>query len=532
MRKMISHKKAPVYCLYVFWLIVLTNQVSFSQKLTKSYNISSKASSVLDVTQKSNTVEKILLVGDTIWVASGKGLSKSTDNGNSWYNYYGTSDFGNESVSAIAFADGILCAALWHWTDTEDGTLPAGGGIRISTNYGKSWTAISQPLDIRTDSTITYGSNVLYALPITTTVYNFVRDIAITKNTIWIASNSAGLRKSTDMGATWQRVVLPPDNLDSIKPTDILSFSLRPKVGSVGNYNHQGFSLLAVGNDTIYAGMVGGINKSTDGGISWAKLSHQNQSRPISGNHILRIRQNPVDKSIWAATWKADDDTEFWGVSVSSDGGKSWKITLNDSRTLDFIFPQIKNGSTTTTDVIALTQNGLYRSSNNGSTWISAPRITDSEKKFTLLTNNFIGGAVNSQKTPAELWFGTSDGLVKLTQPASNFWDGTWKIYFASEPLQSKNESYAFPNPFSPTYRSVRIKYNLSSSTNVTVYILDFGMNLVRTVIQNTARNAGDNFEAWDGRDGGGGIVPNGVYFYKIEANFDKPLFGKIMVAR
>jgi hypothetical protein len=529
MKRINNYREKVIYRLPVLLILMLTSQLVFSQKLPKSY----KAASALDVTQKSNTVEKVLLVGDTIWVASSKGLSKSTDNGNSWYNFYGTSSFGNESVSAIAFADGVFYAALWHWADTNEGTLPTGGGLRISTNYGKSWIAVEQPLDTRTDSTETYGSNVLSATPITTTVYNFIRDIAVTKNTIWIASNSAGLRKSTDMGATWHRVVLPPDNLDSIKPTDLLQFTIRPNTGSVGNYNHQGFSLLAVDDDTIYAGTVGGINKSTDGGISWVKFSHQNQLNPISGNHILRIRQNQFDKSIWAATWKVEGETEFWGVSVTRDGGKSWKTTLSDSRALDFVFPQIKSGSDVTgTDVIALTQEGLYRSGNNGTTWISAPRIIDSEKSLTLLSENFLGGAVNNQKSPAELWFGTEDGLVRLKQNTSNFWDGTWNIFFASEPLKSKNDSYAFPNPFSPTNRSVRIKYTLSNSSDVTIYILDFGMNLVRTVIQNVSRNAGDNFEAWDGRDGGGRIVPNGVYFYKIEANSDKPLFGKIMVAR
>jgi len=57
-------------------------------------------------------------------------------------------------------------------------------------------------------------------------------------------------------------------------------------------------------------------------------------------------------------------------------------------------------------------------------------------------------------------------------------------------------------------------------------------MNLVKTIIQNAARSAGDKFESWNGRDENGNIVPNGVYFYRIDVNSDKPMYGKIMTAR
>ena len=56
-------------------------------------------------------------------------------------------------------------------------------------------------------------------------------------------------------------------------------------------------------------------------------------------------------------------------------------------------------------------------------------------------------------------------------------------------------------------------------------------MNLVRTLIQNAPRGISEEqFENWDGRDGSGKIVPNGVYFYRIDIGSDEPIFGKIMV--
>ncbi len=499
------------------------------QRLPKSFASNASAG---DVTPRGNTVEKVLLVNDTIWAATSKGLSKSTDKGNSWTNYYGTTPFGTESVSAVAYGNGIIAASTWHFESTSQGRLPVGTGIKISTNYGKSWISASQPLDMFADTVVAYGSNSIKALPVTTEVQNFIRDIAIIDNTIWVVSNSSGLRKSSNLGSTWERVLLPPDNLDSIKPTDQLIFQLRPKAGTVGNLNHIGFSILAVGRDTLYVGTAGGINKSVDGGISWTKFSHQNQRNPISGNHILKIRLNQFDNSIWAATWKAEAQEEFWGISYTKDGGQNWKTVLNDSRTLDILFPEIKSGAAVTgTDIIALTQDGLYRSSNNGITWMLNPKIADSQRNITLLSDLFLGGAVDNSKTPAELWFGTGDGLVRLKQITSNFWDGDWKIFFASEQLNSKDDSYAFPNPFPPG-GTVRIKYSLASNANVTIRIFDFGMNLVKTVIQNLPRNAGESFDLWNGRDEAGNLVPNGVYFYRIDINNEKPLYGKIIAVR
>ena len=56
-------------------------------------------------------------------------------------------------------------------------------------------------------------------------------------------------------------------------------------------------------------------------------------------------------------------------------------------------------------------------------------------------------------------------------------------------------------------------------------------MNLVKTLIQNVNKNINsENFELWNGRDESGKIVPNGVYFYRVDIGGGKPLYGKIMV--
>ena len=123
--------------------------------------------------------------------------------------------------------------------------------------------------------------------------------------------------------------------------------------------------------------------------------------------------------------------------------------------------------------------------------------------------------------------------LMDANENDSDFWTGDWKVFVASKTIESTTETYAFPNPFSPNSRSVRIKYSLSNQSDVTIRIFDFGMNLVRTLIQNASRNAGNSIiEEWNGRDEAGNIVPNGVYFYRLDINSNDPVYGKIMVLK
>jgi flagellar hook assembly protein FlgD len=70
---------------------------------------------------------------------------------------------------------------------------------------------------------------------------------------------------------------------------------------------------------------------------------------------------------------------------------------------------------------------------------------------------------------------------------------------------------------------------------NVTIRVFDFGMNYVRTVIQNAPRklSASDPpVDNWDGKDDSGNVVADGVYFYRVEVGSSDPLFGKIILIK
>jgi len=163
--------------------------------------------------------------------------------------------------------------------------------------------------------------------------------------------------------------------------------------------------------------------------------------------------------------------------------------------------------------------------------------MMDDNTRAVLTTNDF--RSVNSRylsNNNQSLWFGSLDGLANLTE-TGEIWSGKWRVFVASSNTGSaaNSESFAFPNPFSPDDEVVRFKYNTNNlPAKVSIRVFDFGMNLVRTVIQNASRTISPDSapgDFWDGRDENGNIVPNGVYFYRIDFDSNiEPVFGKIIV--
>lgn len=371
--------------------------------------------------------------------------------------------------------------------------------------------------------------------------------MAFAGNKVWIASFAGGLRSIAidtlleNVNAKWKRTVLPPDNLSSIKPSDTLSFTMQPVAGKFGKeeyYNYRLFSLVAVSDSILYCGSADGVNKTTNAflppdSLSWVKFDHQNQAKPISGNFIVALAYNKYLNAVIAASWKANDQNEYYAVSYSKDGGDNWSSTL--------IGEKAHNFATDKNSIIAATDDGVFLNEVSSlNSWLNAGSIVDKANGLPLQNAGFYSAGFSNNGNTA--WVGSGDGLLKNEMPGYN-WSDNWTIYFSSQPLTGKEETYAFPNPFSPRFGATKIKYNTGGETKkVTIRILDFGMNCVRTVIQSAERgnpthvsNTLDNgingvIDYWDGRNDFGNIVPNGVYFYRVEIQGQDPQFGKIMV--
>ena len=507
--------------------LVLSASSLFSQLLSEhSYKLETMHLETNSTTPLSNSVTDIVTSGSTIWLGTGKGLSRSTDNGATWRNYYNTSDFGQEDISAIAVHNNEVWVATAHSTIAGDATLPEGSGLRYSINDGETWTVLPQPKDTINIYALDYNAKSrIRALGVTTNINNITYDIAATDSAVWITSYAGMARKSTDKGKTWHVVIIPPDNLDSISPTDSLVFDVSPVGGGLGlqnNLNHRAFSVQAENWSNIWIGTAGGINKTTDGGKSWVKFNHRNQAAPISGNFVVSLRPQSfaAQKVIWAGTVNADDTTERRGVSFSQDGGETWKTSLSGEFCHNI---GIKDSIT-----YVVTDNGIFRTSDVGQTWTQAGTIFDKVTHQRIASQKFYSVDASGDN----VWFGGNDGVVSTLDNNSNPFGFTWKVFHASQPLSSSRSTYAYPNPFSPDDEVVRLHYSTENRAGkVTIRIFDFGMNMVRTVISNAERSGAAEFdEIWDGKDDNKRQVANGPYFYQVVLENGEPIWGKILV--
>ena len=141
----------------------------------------------------SNGITKIAFQGDSlIWFATGGGLSKTTDFGETFSTYYsGLNNLPRGGISAIAIQDSIIWVAGVFDSTTTSGDMQTGGGLAYSKNYGESWTYIPQPIDSSNDKTDIWNGDTVAFLPITTPVNNTTWDISITpiaEDSVWAVS--------------------------------------------------------------------------------------------------------------------------------------------------------------------------------------------------------------------------------------------------------------------------------------------------------------------------------------------------------
>jgi hypothetical protein len=384
---------------------------------------------------------------------------------------------------------------------------------------------------------IRYGANNIYALPVIVDQQNLTYDIHITRKNftsdsivIWITSWAGELRKSTDYGTTFKRVLLPPDNLDSIYPGGTYNFQYNPKNPPDGNDNHKGFSVVSENDSTIYVGTAGGINKSTDWGLSWRKYNYENTGagNGISGNFVvaLKVQRFSGNTIVWGATnIGGGAQGQSAGISYTSDGGLRWKNTLSGSD--EAVFSHAVGFKDNL--VYAATDNGIWRSyfTPPNFSWAKPSIIYDETIKDRIYGDFFY--AVDSQGD--SIWVGSGDGLAR-TRDMGNPWTEKWKIFRAYKNVNNTEDSYAAPNPFSPDDEVTRIYYKTGNpNSKITIRVFDFGMNPVRVLLQNAARSApGMQWVAWDGKRDDGMQVANGVYFYRIEVDNNMTFWGKILV--
>jgi len=452
----------------------------------------------------SNSVIDIIPFGDDVLMGTGGGISLWL--GNDWQSYDESDGMGHGSVSALGVQDNTIWAATAYTASTSVGYLPAGGGVGFSPDAGVSWIWFDQPVD--PDTVTTYE-------PTTTNIQNVTYDLLVTSTDIWIASWGGGLRKlnlaGLALGDTIWQVVTP----------DTFAFSV------LDHLNHRAFAV--VGDDSIlWVGTAAGVNKSLDNGETWENFGH---SDGISGNFItaLGLQKWSTHEVLWAASWPAESSAEYYGVSMTENGGLSWSVPLTDTvQTLkahNFAFDD---------SVVYVASNiGLYKSVYPFDNWeVIADIIMMDDttgQRFEIYDPEVYSALAHKTLLDTTLWVGTADGIA-----SSPDYGNTWNIQRSFVPTPA---TYAAPNPFSPRLSPFRVRfvYEMPSAGNVTVKVYDFAMDCVATVADNVYRNPGvqngvQNYEEWDARRSDGKEVATGVYYYSIERSGASTIWGKVAV--
>lgn len=456
---------------------------------------------------------------------------------------------GRGRVFSLEVENNRILAGLGFTSNRSGSSVNAAQGYYQSYDSGETWDFITFPLDDRADDScdagsmgppcdieFQYGEQTYIRTRITVPEQSPPYEVDFIDDTILSVNWASGLLRSQDGGQNWERIILPPSNVASLSPNNSYGWvSVTPDEEVINRYdprfdnNLLGFGLLVDDQQRVWVGTAAGVNISENAltapvdQIEWTHLSWNAESAGgLLSNWVITIRQQPNTDRIWMTNWITDSENrDEYGVVYTDDGGETFHQFLPGVRANDIGFFD--------ENIFVAADNGLYISGDNGENWNQLPDISSSN---TFIKPNARYFALAS--TDQSLWVGTSDGIASTSDAGQ-----TWQILRVDVPLTGGNQyqpeapnvdSYAYPNPFSPTQHSVvRIKYEIDQPGPATIRIFDFGMNHVRTIRVSNISSAGSYETVWDGRTETGRIVSNGTYFYSIETSRGE-INGKILL--
>jgi len=480
-----------------FILILL---ISFSAAAFQPSDFRLKSKDTKDWTEQDRTESNFILdiikdpdadpaADSAVFAATGAGFSigystLGTIGDLKWRN--SVPGYGGSSSIAIDRYNNIWMTTASDSFLTDEGVfLPTGTGVHMSADSGRTWTHFPQP----------------GVTPIQGLAYDMACD---SLGGIWMACFGQSLQKSDDQGITWRTLTCDQKEWDPF------------------NYmNQRMFSVHITNSGNIWVGTAEGINLCTDYNVPdslriWKQF---NFSAGLTGNFVTAIASNyntsDNKEYVYAATWLAENSAEINGVSYTNNNGITWNKCLTGEKIFSFGFHY--------NDVFACGESGLWKSSDNGNYWENYNiKAWSGIKKDYVVIDKVYSFLYQNGK----MFAGTGMGMA-VSEDDGN----TWKMIEAYEPSgDSSNDTYAYPNPFSPVkFGEVKLQFKLKSSSQVSCSIYNFAMEKVRKLKNSESFLPGEHYIVWDGKDDFGKTIANGVYFYIISSD-DGDLWNKIII--
>lgn len=500
-------------------------------------------------TLRQNSVTSLDASGNRLWI--GPGLNRITEGDPDIFVPQSADSVfeGRGRVFSLQVEGNRVLAGLGYNTEEGDESIQTGLGFHESFDNGDTWEFIPLFLDPQpetdecTSSSVgppcdiqfTYGGETYIRTRITVPQQSPPFEVDFRDNTILAAAWASGIIRSTDGGASWERLILPPSGADELVPEETYQWASQAgEEGTVQRYdprfdnNLLGFGLLIDSEDRVWAGTAGGINISENAltapsdQIEWVRVTASGQADGLLGNWVVNIREEPGTGRIWMSNWNASSSSDDrFGLVSTDDGGETFRHYLEGERINDIGF---HDGT-----IVAASDGGLFISTDEGDTWRRINQVR-SANQFIRKDASYFSVA----STDEQLWVGSSDGLASTPDGGQ-----TWSILRTDVPLSGGNiyqedapdvETYAYPNPYSPgVHDLVRIKYETGQAGSARLRIFDFGMNLVYEENRDGISQAGAYEFTWNGTDLSGRVSATGSYIYVIDTP-DGRADGKILL--